>query len=285
MSNIGLVLSGGMAKGAYQTGALQAINEVLNPTDFSVVSAASVGALNAYAYLTGGLDKGIGIWNDLNNNNNNRKYVMGLIKSGYMQEAVKRILTDKKIQNTFYIPLLNLKKRALSYVNLGKIQPSKVEPYLGASVALPFFNPGVQINKGQFYDGALIDNIPIHPILKHQIDYIICIYFDNYDYIFESKYFDNKVIKINFTDNSIISNSLSLDESSIKYMINEGYTKAKSILDFCFVDGINATSTIYSKIEELNARNTDKNLRITGDIVVNNMNKVVRKFMKRITVH
>jgi len=285
MSNIGLVLSGGMAKGAYQTGALQAVNEVLKPTDFSVVSAASVGALNAYAYLTGGLDKGVEIWKDQHSGINNRKYIMSLIKNGYMNEAVKRIMSETRIPGTFYIPLLNIKKRALSYVNLGKIQPAKIESYLSASVALPFLNPGVQINKGHFYDGALIDNIPIHPILKHQIDYIICIYFDSYDYIFESKYFDNKVIKINFTDDTVISNSLSLDSGSIKHMLNEGYTKTKRVLDFCFADGINATRTIYSKIEELNAKNNEKSLRITGDIVVNNMNKVVRKFMKRITVH
>ena len=52
MKNIGLVLSGGMAKGAYQIGALQAIDEFFKPSDFSFISSASIGALNSYAYLT-----------------------------------------------------------------------------------------------------------------------------------------------------------------------------------------------------------------------------------------
>ena len=60
MVKIGLVLSGGMAKGAYQIGALQAINEVFKPSDISYASAASVGAINTYLYLTEGLDKEIG---------------------------------------------------------------------------------------------------------------------------------------------------------------------------------------------------------------------------------
>ena len=46
MGKIGLVLSGGMAKGAYQAGALCAINEYFSPTDFDYVSSASIGTLN-----------------------------------------------------------------------------------------------------------------------------------------------------------------------------------------------------------------------------------------------
>lgn len=43
--HIGLVLSGGMGKGAYQIGALTAIDEFFNPSEFEYVSAASIGVL------------------------------------------------------------------------------------------------------------------------------------------------------------------------------------------------------------------------------------------------
>ena len=46
--HIGLVLSGGMGKGAYQIGALTAIDEFFNPSEFEYVSAASIGVLNMY---------------------------------------------------------------------------------------------------------------------------------------------------------------------------------------------------------------------------------------------
>lgn len=57
MKHIGLVLSGGMGKGAYQIGALTALNEFFYPSDFEYVSAASIGVLNTYAYLTGNLKR------------------------------------------------------------------------------------------------------------------------------------------------------------------------------------------------------------------------------------
>ena len=280
MPSIGLVLSGGMAKGAYQIGALQAINEIFKPADFSFISAASVGVLNTYAYLTHGLNKGVELWNSVNKNNY-RSWIFTFLKGCFVQNAIKTIISDTKIKNTFYIPLVNLKKRVLMYADLGKIPAENIESYLRASVALPIYNPGVSINGECLYDGAVIDNIPVQPMLKHKIDYIVCIYFDDYNYTFENKYLDNKIIKINFTDNKIISNSICFESDSIKYMIDEGYSKAKRVLDYVLIKGIDDVDSVYSGIESLNAMNTNKNIRISGDIIVNNMNKITKKLMKR----
>ena len=41
--NVGLVLSGGMAKGAYEVGALSAVSEFFTPNDIGYISAASIG--------------------------------------------------------------------------------------------------------------------------------------------------------------------------------------------------------------------------------------------------
>ena len=60
--HIGLVLSGGMGKGAYQIGALTAISEFFAPSDFEYVSAASIGVLNTYAFLTNNLPKARDTW-------------------------------------------------------------------------------------------------------------------------------------------------------------------------------------------------------------------------------
>ena len=43
--NIGLVLAGGFAKGAYQIGALRAIREYFEPEDIEYVSASSIGII------------------------------------------------------------------------------------------------------------------------------------------------------------------------------------------------------------------------------------------------
>ena len=54
--NIGLVLSGGMAKGAYQIGALKAILNFLPIDEIKYISCASVGTLNGYAFAVNKLE-------------------------------------------------------------------------------------------------------------------------------------------------------------------------------------------------------------------------------------
>lgn len=50
--NIGLVLSGGMAKGAYQIGVLRAISEYIPISEIKYISCESIGVFNGYALLT-----------------------------------------------------------------------------------------------------------------------------------------------------------------------------------------------------------------------------------------
>ncbi|MCL2840236.1 MAG: patatin-like phospholipase family protein [Defluviitaleaceae bacterium] len=284
MCNIGLVLSGGMAKGAYQIGALRAIGEFFDPSDFKYVSSASVGALNTYVFLTNAMEKGIEIWSSVSGGNV-KKWATSILKSDFMQQAVRKIAASSSaISNTCYIPLVSIKKRKLIYVDIGKVPPQDIEPYLQASIAMPVFNASVLIDGEYFYDGAIVDNIPIQPILQHPIDYIICIYFDEHDYIFENELLDNKVIKMNFSDNKIISSSICMTDDSIQYMIEEGYARAMQILQQVFASGTENLDAVYKQIEQLNKASEKKNLRITGDVIVNNMNRVVKKFINKIEI-
>jgi len=271
-----------MAKGAYQIGALQAIREIFKPSDFRYVSSASIGALNSYAFLANNLDMAIDIWK-AEDKGRQRKWVTSLLKSTFLHDVVKQIICDIQLCSIFYVPLVDIKKRKLVYVDIGKMTPENIELHLRASISIPIFNPAIDINGDKFYDGAIIDNIPIMPILKNPVDYIICIYFDNYDYIFENECTDKKIIKINFSDN-IITNSICYNSELIYYMIDEGYAKAKKILDYVLFDGVDNITSVYSRISTLHTQSEVKNPRVTGDIIVNNMNKVVRKFMRKIEV-
>ncbi|MBR4852805.1 MAG: patatin-like phospholipase family protein, partial [Clostridia bacterium] len=60
--NVGIVLAGGFAKGAYQVGALKAIREFVPMEDVKYISCASIGALNGYAYATQKLEKAEEMW-------------------------------------------------------------------------------------------------------------------------------------------------------------------------------------------------------------------------------
>ena len=170
MKHIGLVLSGGMGKGAYQVGALSAIREFFTPSDFEYVSAASIGTLNTYAFLTDNLEKAKNIWENVNLQGNKR-FITSVLKSTFLQEIIECLVVDTKIKNTFYVPLLDLSSRDLQYYDFSTISPQDMQHYLSASVAMPFYNKGVKIGKKSLYDGAVVENIPIYPVLKENLDY------------------------------------------------------------------------------------------------------------------
>lgn len=278
MKQIGLVLSGGMAKGAYQIGALRAISEYFAPSDFKYVSSASIGALNAYAYLSKNLDKATEIWESVGADGN-RTRITTMLRSSFIPSAINKLVCNRQIPNTFYVPLLDLSGRELNYYNFAKLSPGEMKQYLRASIALPLYNKGVSIGTKTLYDGAVIDNIPIYPVLRNPLDYCICIYFDDYNYIFEDDCLDNKIIKLTFPDNKIISNSIRVEHNSIKYMMEEGYRKAKEVLDYVFSEGITDSEKIYARVESMNAASSKKKLRITGDVLVTNMNRITKKMV------
>ena len=277
--HIGLVLSGGMGKGAYQIGALTAISEFFDPSDFEYVSAASVGVLNTYVFLTNNLPKAREIWESVNLKGEKR-FITSVLKSTFLQDVITSIVSHEKIDKNFYVPLLDLGNRELLYYNFKDISPDEAAPYLRASIAMPFYNKGVVIGDKALYDGAVVDNIPIYPVLKNNLDYVICIYFDDFNYIFEDYTADNKIIKLTFPDDKIISNSINISHDAIAYMMDEGYRRTKRILSDIFAAGTEDLEAIYQKIEQINSRDDKKKVRITGDVVVTNMNKVVKRVIR-----
>lgn len=277
--HIGLVLSGGMGKGAYEIGALTAISEFFDPSDFEYVSAASVGVLNTYAFLTNNLPKAREIWESVNLKGEKR-FITSVLKSTFLQDVITSIVSHEKIDKNFYVPLLDLGNRELLYYNFKDISPDEAAPYLRASIAMPFYNKGVVIGDKALYDGAVVDNIPIYLVLKNNLDYVICIYFDDFNYIFEDYTADNKIIKLTFPDDKIISNSINISHDAIAYMMDEGYRRTKRILSDIFAAGTEDLEAIYQKIEQINSRDDKKKVRITGDVVVTNMNKVVKRVIR-----
>lgn len=279
MKHIGLVLSGGMGKGAYQIGALTALNEFLKPSDFEFISAAFVGVLNTYAYLTGNLQKAYDIWASVNLQGD-RRFITSVLRSSFLQDIITDIITDAAIPGAFYVPLLDLQNKELDYYNFSEIPSENIDPYLRASIAMPFYNKGIKIDDKTLYDGAVVDNIPIYPVLKNELDYVICIYFDDYNYVFEDYSYDDKIIKLTFPDNKRISNSVRISHQSIMNMLEDGYRRTKAVLSDVFADGTDDLQGVYAGIERQNGEDYKKMVRITGDVIVTNMNKLAKKVVR-----
>lgn len=279
MARIGLVLSGGMAKGAYQVGVLKAIEKYFLQDEIVCISAASIGSLNAYAYATGNLAFAEKIWTEAAQKED--KYIASLINSGFLKQSINALSEHRAIAvPKFFIPLYNLKSNRLYYVDIQKTSHQMREDYLRAAVAMPVFNEAVLIGNNSYYDGAIIDNIPIKPLYSEPLDYIICVYFDNCNYIFEDKYLDQRVVKIVFYNNQRIKPSLKVDKEAFEIMIREGYDKTNRLFDFLFKDGKDNLESIYQIKTKLEQSFLSSQTRITGDVVVNNFNRLAKKIVK-----
>ena len=276
-----MVLSGGMAKGAYQIGALKALSNYVPLQEIKYMSCASIGVLNGYAYATGGLDKAEEMWREICHDDS-RMVVSRILRSSMLQQNIQNIYDpDGQLSCAFYCSLLNMNHKTVVYQNLASADKSHIPGYLKASVAMPIYNRAVSVDGVPYFDGAMIDNIPVFPLLKHNIDYIICIYFDDTYFKFENTYFDNKIIKVTFSADSSLRQSLVVSRENTEMMIKEGYEWASHLFHSVFSDGYENCESIYRTIDHMNKLCKTKKLRITGDVMVTGLNRVTQKFTKR----
>lgn len=277
--NIALVLSGGMGKGAYQIGALKAIQDYLPPSEISYVSCASVGVLNGYAYATNLIESAEKMWLDICGSFS-RVSISHVLRDKILQKNIDDICREEAaFPMIFYCDLLDTASRTLVYKDLSKVSSENIPHYLKAGITLPVFSRPVLVEGRTYFDGAMIDNIPVFPLLKHHLDYIICIYFDDICYKFENQYFDNKIIKITFPDQGLLAQSLFLSKDNIQRMIQNGYEQTERLLECVFAKGTDDLEYIYRMTEMIN-QNTKRRLRITGDLLVTNLNKITRRLTK-----
>ena len=279
--NIGLVLAGGMAKGAYQVGALKALREYLCPSDINYFSSASVGALNTFAFIYDRLDMAEDIWKKICDGKK-RVYLNRLATSDFLPNIIKEICKlGKGLKRDLFVPLLDLKNRTIEYTNFASLSQDIMPKYLKASVALPVINESVEINGKYYLDGGFGDIIPVYPLLDKEIDYVICVYFDDCCYTFEDPEFDKKVIKITFPPKRTLRDSLVLEKDVIEEMFKDGYFRAKEVLDRAFMNGTEDLPYILNSIEEMNGEYKEKKLRLTVDVMATGLNKVMGQLTKR----
>ena len=279
--NIGLVLSGGMAKGALQLGALHALSEFIPLEEIKYISCASVGALNGYAYMTNKLERAKQMWSELCNNGKKMGLTQFLRSDILQQDIVDLYDPNDSISSEFYCSLLELSTKNIVYKDLSKVDKDKIPLYLKAAVALPVCNRSVKVDGSGYFDGAVVDNVPVFPLLDREIDYIICIYFDDVCYKFENTDFDNKIIKITFSNKTSLKQSFVFQQDSIDNMLEVGFERTKNILKKYFSDGYDNLEQIYRNIDFINKNNKDSRLRLTGDVITTNFNKITQKLTKK----
>jgi len=161
--NIGLVLSGGGARGFAHIGLMQALNEAgIFPDVISGTSAgAIVGVLYADGYTPAEIMK-------ILISNSRLHYIRPTVpREGLLQiSGIVRILRDNLRAKTFEdlkIPMF----ATATDMNNGKIvyfSSGDLQNVIIASASIPVLFKPVMINNIQYVDGGVLDNLPIKPI-------------------------------------------------------------------------------------------------------------------------
>ena len=64
-------------------------------------------------------------------------------------------------------------------------------------------------------------------------------------------------------------------------MMKDGFERTSKLLNSVFACGYDNTEYIYKEIEKLNATVGDNSLRVTGDVLVTNLNKITQRLMRK----
>lgn len=172
----GLVLSGGGARGLYQTGFLLALKEY--GIEFDLVSGASAGALNGAAWISNELEGLFKTFYELFKENRYNFNPFNLKEpfphSRIVREALKRYQSVEPVKTS------NIKLRIVVRTEKGehRVYDNNCDLHrvLLASCSVPiiFIEP-VIIDGNRCYDGALVNWIPIEPALKEGCNKLIMV--------------------------------------------------------------------------------------------------------------
>lgn len=210
MKKLGLCLSGGGAKGPYEIGVLQALQELGIFSQIDAISGASIGAVNAVFSATTPLEKVKYIWTHIPKNPLPReKSLVERERSGQLKYMERGIYTLQRLdeilldnidfekplekdvfisvsesgeKNTGFIELFRsyvnhyvLHNSRSHYVNLKDVDQQMARDVIEASCSIPIVFPPRVINDKKYYDGGVFDNTPVQPLIDSGCDEIIVI--------------------------------------------------------------------------------------------------------------
>ena len=196
MTKLGLVLSGGGAKGAYEIGVCKALKRLGKCPD--IVTGTSIGAINGLFVVQKSLRSAIKVWKNINFSviydedkfsvctddaiiDIYKEYAKTFINEGGMDVFKLEKIIDKYFKaNKFYrspidygLITYNLSKHKPKIMTKKELSKDNIKDYVIASASCyPAFKPK-KIDNDLYIDGGYYDNFPITLALKMGADEII----------------------------------------------------------------------------------------------------------------
>ncbi len=247
-----LVFCGGGAKGSYEAGVWQYLNE--RGLKFDIVTGTSIGALNAAMYAQDTFDKDLEVWNTITLDKimkdafkydekvslkytlKQKQNLMGFLGSYFTKlggdispfyELVdKYIIPEKIINSNVLCGIITTKFPQFSgkEVLLNELSPKLLKKYLIASAsAFPIFQV-CKIGKESYIDGGYADNLPINYAIELGASEIVAI--DLSPNITHKEFLNKEYVKYIYPRWSLCG-FLKFDKETIEKNFKLGYIDAK----------------------------------------------------------
>ncbi len=252
-SGVGLVLSGGGGKGAYQIGVLKALKENGYLDNIAGISGSSIGALNAILYAMDDVDMMLKAWIDidmetifdvdLNMVLENRPF----FSRDEMLKMLEKYIDFDKVKNApfdIYNSICKLdsanKNLSAEYRKLSDYDVETIKKILLASTALPVIYESVEIDGSFYRDGGICDNEPIKPLYDAGIRQFVVIGLKHGKVLDSSKWPGATFVSIypSYDLGDIILGTLNFTDKAVKFREKLGYK-----------DGLRAIRTQFLKDE------------------------------------
>ena len=235
VKHIGIVISGGFSRGVAQLAFVKPIVEKIGYERLTVLSGASVGALNCFAISCKRIDELLNFYSNLDLDN-----LRGFLKAmrGRFYSKAFNVAESDTMHVTTYANATRLIELNPYYFCLNSLNRQEVKKILDASMGFPVLNGRKRFNGSLFFDGGATDNCPCYPLEYFDLDMIIVIHCHAKYYPEESLLRDDRI----FVDcDSVLNldfdpNPLSFDKELFKEMIKVGLNDGKKFADEVFSD-------------------------------------------------
>ena len=269
MKNIGLVFSGGGAKGAYQVGVIRVLEEFGLLDKVQCVAGSSIGGINGALFLQYTPDEIESFWlscpwssvfsvskenmkrmSQIIDSVNTRQLspVFGMmnlagvannvglpLKRQGFEKAFRYYLNPTIIQNSeidLYVSCGISKSRERRYFHLNDLDEKGMKKALLATTAVPMLYQPVEINGAYYVDPMKYERAPLRPLLETDCETIIVIYLDPRSRLNQPMINGKRIIEI-FPSKELgngVYGSFDFRPSVLKYYMELGSEDAYRIL-------------------------------------------------------
>ncbi len=256
---LGICLTGGGARGAYQIGAMKALHELGILQEVKAFSGTSIGSANAAVVATRPITKAMDTWFSLPENNMPRNthhteskgetrrrlleidrgiFTMDTFEDIILNAVDYKILRKREVYATVskggksgegFFELIRASYRhyvqnesKVVYMPLWKLTDKQISKTIVASCSIPVLFPPVSMDENKYYDGGVFDNIPIKPLVDSGCDEIIIIHLHRH------LFYDPKTVAPNVKFHEVkhkgyLGSVLNFDNANILRLYEWGY--------------------------------------------------------------